>query len=113
VSTVAVKAKTFRQRIGPIPDIRPSAGRRGYDAAWQRLRAAFLKQNPLCFAPGCNQAATIADHVVPIAVDASRRLDWSNLRPCCATHHNILTSNFCRTGRNELPADVEAAATTG
>jgi 5-methylcytosine-specific restriction endonuclease McrA len=104
-----VKALSHRQRH-PLPEARPSAQARGYCHRWAKLRLAFLQENPVCFVPGCNKAATVADHVEPIAVAPARRLDWNNLRPCCNDHHNVITANFRTTGRNELPAVKAGAA---
>ena len=64
---------------------------RGYDAAWQRLRLAFLAVNPLCRmcqAKGQVTAASVVDHVVPIRLAPERRLDWSNLQSLCKPHHD-------------------------
>jgi 5-methylcytosine-specific restriction enzyme A len=41
-------------------DQRPSAWQRGYNAKWQRTRAAFLREHPLCAA--CGAKATEVDH---------------------------------------------------
>jgi 5-methylcytosine-specific restriction endonuclease McrA len=97
-----VKALSHRQRH-PLPDARPTAQARGYNHSWTKLRNAFLAQHPVCFVPGCNKAATVADHKVPIVVNPALRLTWNNLRPCCNGHHNVITANFRTTGRNELP----------
>ena len=43
-----------------------SAGARGYDAAWQRLRLRVLSEEPLC--RSCRASpATEADHIVPLS----------------------------------------------
>jgi 5-methylcytosine-specific restriction endonuclease McrA len=97
-----VKARTIRQRH-PLPDVRASAQARGYDHSWTKLRNAFLQANPLCCAPGCNAAATVADHRIPIVVNPALRLTWENLRPFCTTHHNQATARFRTHGVNELP----------
>jgi 5-methylcytosine-specific restriction protein A len=100
---VPVKAKTFSQRQGRPSEPRPTARARGYDRAWERLRNAFLAQHPMCFAPGCNRAADVVDHIIPIVVNPALRLAWSNCRPACTHHHNALTARFKREGINELP----------
>lgn len=96
------KALSHRQRQGPPLDTRPNARARGYDRAWERLRNAVLAQHPMCFAPGCDQAADVVDHRIPIIVAPELRLAWSNCRPACTKHHAQLTANFRTTGRNEL-----------
>src|SRR5688572_9889733 len=99
---------TYRPPFAPARtrDVRPSAAVRGYDRQWARLRRQHLAANPLCVL--CLEErrtvpATVADHRVPIAVDPSRRLDPSNVRSLCVTHHNQCTANFRTTGVNEPP----------
>ena len=41
-----------------------------------------------CEALGRAVLAKVADHVIPIAVDPTRRLDPSNLQSLCEPHHN-------------------------
>lgn len=43
------------------PDLRPTAARRGYGAAWQKRRAAFLATHPYC--EDCGAKATDVDHI--------------------------------------------------
>lgn len=69
---------------------RPSASKRGYDRAWQKLRAAFLLENPLCVK--CSErdlveAATDVDHIIAHRGDDSLRLDASNLQSLCHSCH--------------------------
>jgi 5-methylcytosine-specific restriction protein A len=76
------------------PDLRGSAASRGYDGAWRRLRLAILRRHPLCAdceAEGRWVRATEVHHIVPIAVDPSRRLDPTNLRPLCRGCHRRVT----------------------
>lgn len=62
---------------------------RGYDAAWQRTRAAVLQDEPVCRA--CRQhAATTVDHIVPLA-HGGARLDRANLQPLCVDCHTDKT----------------------
>jgi 5-methylcytosine-specific restriction protein A len=68
---------------------RPSAARRGYDAAWEARRARYLREHPICEEPGCGEPATEVDHV-----DGSGpRGDNSdaNLRAYCKPHHSRKT----------------------
>ncbi len=90
---------------------RPSAAVRGYDAAWKRVRADFLKAHPWCCHPGCNKPATEADHVLSVAERPDLRLSWSNLRPFCKSHHSQRTARdqgFARSGAK--PADRRAGS---
>jgi 5-methylcytosine-specific restriction protein A len=74
---------------------RESRHRRGYGREHVRLRAILLRQEPLCRL--CQQknpprvtAATIADHVVPIAKGGAIH-DLSNMQPVCAACHDEKT----------------------
>ncbi len=87
-----------------MPDHRPSARRRGYDAKWDKVRAAYLARFPLC--EFCQDIATAVDHIVPLR-QGGPRLCESNLRPVCRDCHAQLTANLRATGRNEMPQHKE------
>jgi len=72
-----------------LPDRRPSAAVRGYDGRWQRFRKWFLRHNPLCIE--CNAAASVADHIVPLA-QGGAHCDPDNTQSLCATCHNRKTA---------------------
>jgi 5-methylcytosine-specific restriction protein A len=75
---------------------RESPSKRGYDRAWQRLRRSFLHANPLCLfcdQAGRVKAAEVVDHIEPIRVAPSRRLDPTNLRSLCKSCHDRRTFN--------------------
>lgn len=65
--------------------------RRGYGYKWQKARAQFLREHPLCVmcqVQGLVTAATVVDHITPHRGDQSlfwRRSNWQGL---CATHHS-------------------------
>ena len=66
-----------------------SAAQRGYGRQHRKLREQLLKQEPLCrmcSAKGRVTAATIADHIVPIAKGGAVH-DITNLQPVCAPCH--------------------------
>ncbi len=89
---------------------RPSAAARGYDPAWKRVRADFLKAHPFCCSPGCNKPSTEADHVLSVAERPDLRLSWSNLRPFCKPHHSQRTARdqgFARSGARTREAGGE------
>ncbi len=76
--------------------------RRGFDAEvdfyqskdWRALRAAVLRDDPLCVAcqaKGMLVAATVVDHVVPLK-DGGARFDRANLQPLCVSCHNRKTA---------------------
>ncbi len=98
------KAMTTRQRqlaAGLIaPDPRVSACRRGYDRNWAKLRAEFIRANPVCVF--CRHPAAVVDHVRPLTAGGAR-LDPGNLRSVCRKCHDLITSNYKQTGRNEMP----------
>jgi 5-methylcytosine-specific restriction protein A len=56
-------------------------------AAWRRLRAAFLAENPVCTRCSTTLAAH-AHHVLPRKTHPELALDWDNLAARCAPCHN-------------------------
>jgi len=74
---------------------RGNSTERGYDADWQRLRAAYLSEHPLCVTcerEGETVPAQDVDHIQAFSgrYDPSR-LDWWNLQGLCRRHHNQKT----------------------
>ena len=76
--------------------------RRGFDtevgfyqsAAWRAVRAAFLREHPVCgvcAGRGRVVAAVVVDHVVPLK-DGGARFDWENLAALCVPDHNRKTA---------------------
>ncbi|WP_367341786.1 HNH endonuclease [Limosilactobacillus sp.] len=58
--------------------------------AWKHMSRLFLENNPVCIEclkHGIVRKADVADHIVPIRKDWSKRLDMNNLQPLCAKHH--------------------------
>lgn len=78
-----------------------SSYRRGYDRRWEHIRRAALRRDyylcVLCKADGRLTIATLVDHIVPIVVDAGRRLDFSNLQSLCAGCHATKTAQDLAT----------------
>ncbi|MBM3190985.1 MAG: HNH endonuclease [Chloroflexi bacterium] len=64
-------------------DTRESAARRGYDAAWRRIRAEYLRAHRDCEV--CGYPATVADHIVPLAQGGTH--EATNLRALCRACH--------------------------
>ena len=84
-------ARDAKARTLPERDGRRHSRARGYDRTWERLRRMHLNAHPYCVrceALGRAVLAKVADHVIPIAVDPTRRLDPSNLQSLCEPHHN-------------------------
>ncbi|HEV7283907.1 MAG TPA: HNH endonuclease signature motif containing protein, partial [Kaistia sp.] len=65
---------------------RPSAGQRGYDADWRKLRALHLAGHPHCVR--CGAIASVVDHIISVRIAPHRRLDPSNLQSLCISHHS-------------------------
>jgi 5-methylcytosine-specific restriction protein A len=76
--------------------------RRGFDteygfyqsAAWRAVRAAFLREHPVCArceGRGRVVAAVVADHIKPLK-DGGARFDWANLQGLCVPCHNSKTA---------------------
>lgn len=68
---------------------------RGYNAAWQRFRAVYLKSHPLCC--DCLEAdrvtvATDIHHVLKLAQRPELKYEASNLRALCKACHDARTA---------------------
>jgi 5-methylcytosine-specific restriction enzyme A len=92
---------------------RGTPAERGYDEAWRRLRASYYREHPLC--EDCLDEGVYSpegievDHVIPIHVRPDRRLDGTNLRSRCVTHHRRKTQqDIAQYGR---PQRCETGAT--
>src|SRR5690606_38340289 len=68
---------------------RLSARARGYDHDWQKVRARFIRQNPICVE--CGRLAEHVDHIVPIS-QGGARLDERNLQSLCRSCHSKKTA---------------------
>jgi 5-methylcytosine-specific restriction endonuclease McrA len=84
-----------RQEWREIDKRRPAASQRGYGPRWRRIRARFLRENPICV--DCGAPATVADHdplsrVELVARGVSDPDHPRNLRPRCASCHNRRTA---------------------
>lgn len=66
---------------------RPNAHRRGYDAAWDKVRKRVLERDKYlcryCLDKGILTPTNAVDHVIPIAERPDLRLDESNLKAAC------------------------------
>jgi len=80
------------ERRKELDQQRPSSTDRGYDTAWRKLRAVYLRTHPVCSTPRCGEMATDVDHVVSIRDRPDLRLEWSNLRALCGHHHDQRTA---------------------
>ncbi len=73
-----------------------------YKGAWPRLRALYLKRNPLCVEckkKGLVVEATEVDHIAPIRERPELRLVWSNLQALCKSCHSRKTARERASGQ--------------
>ena len=76
-----------------LPDHRPTASRRGYGAAWKRLRDAHLAEHPLCVVCETRGETVAAQHVDHKVARASGGTDdQSNLQSLCWPCHSRKTA---------------------
>ena len=54
--------------------------------AWRKLRAMFIRTNPVCIE--CGRTGAVVDHIVRVNDDPDRALEWSNLQTMCHRCHN-------------------------
>ncbi len=83
------------------PSNRASSAARGYGARWQKYRAGFLFDHPLCRmceAVGRTTPATVVDHVNPHRGDTALFWDESNHQPLCGTCHNAHKQKLEKSG---------------
>lgn len=83
------KAPTHRPPRAALPDGRPSAARRGYDATWARFSRAFRARHPVCQACGTKSSEHV-DHITALEAGGDK-WDESNLRALCASCHSKKT----------------------
>lgn len=75
---------------------------------WQKARACFLRQHPLCAMcqeDGHLTPASVVDHIKPHRGDLALFWDESNWQPLCATHHNS-TKQREERGAGPIGCDV-------
>lgn len=65
-------------------------------SAWRKLRKAKLEADPLCEyckekTPSVITPASEVDHITPISIDYSLRLEWTNLKSACKSCHSAKT----------------------
>jgi 5-methylcytosine-specific restriction endonuclease McrA len=64
---------------------------RGYGGDWQQLSERYRANYPLCedcLKQGKVTPSSEVHHIVPIAVDPTQRLTWTNLVALCNTCHD-------------------------
>jgi 5-methylcytosine-specific restriction protein A len=93
-SLVYVGSRCEAHKAQAQDDRRPTAGRRGYDYAWQQKRARFLRLHPWCADPfeihaGRAVRAQVVDHKMARRRGGSD--DDENLQALCTRCHNRKT----------------------
>lgn len=98
----AVHTKAVRRQSDQL---RGNAASRGYDPDWQRLRALYLAEHPVCECEECQSglrrllAAQVVDHRISINERPDLRLVWTNLRAMakvCHDRHTARTQGFAQ-----------------
>ena len=62
-------------------------------SSWRKLRAMFIKINPLCIE--CESVGNVVDHIIPIK-EGGEKLSWDNLQTMCNRCHNIKSGKESR-----------------
>jgi 5-methylcytosine-specific restriction protein A len=81
-----------RQRNRAVDERRGNSSERGYDAAWQRFRAAYLAEHPLCV--DCEPRISISTdvhHMKKVRDYPELRLDPDNCMALCHACHSART----------------------
>ena len=67
-----------------------TAGQRGYNYEWQRYRAQYLVEHPVCVmrGEGCTLAASVVDHITPHRGNAALFHDHTNHQALCIHCHS-------------------------
>lgn len=76
---------------------RGTAAERGYDSRWQKYRAHFLRQHPLCACEDCKHRpvplpADVVDHIIPHKGDKTLFWDTKNHQPMNKRCHDKKTA---------------------
>ena len=80
---------------------RGTAAQRGYGSRWQKARAIFLAEHPLCCRCGEEgqvTPATVVDHIEPHKGDQKLFWDQKNWQPLCKPHHDSAKQSEERRG---------------
>lgn len=81
-----------------------SSAARGYGYRWQRERAAFLAENPLCVMCSTDLspvAATVVDHKTPHGGNDALFWDKSNWQPLCKKCHDSVKQRAEHSARRD------------
>lgn len=81
--------------LHPKIEMRPTAAKRGYGAAWQKARKAYLEAHPLCvecLKHGRYVRATDVDHIIAHLGDQKLFWDRNNWQALCHSCHSKKTN---------------------
>ena len=87
-----------RARQHDVDARRESSTKRGYTSRWQKARATFLREHPLCQCEECQEgklrvrAAITVDHIVPHRGDQQLFWDTNNWQSMAKTCHDKKTA---------------------
>jgi 5-methylcytosine-specific restriction endonuclease McrA len=63
-----------------------------YDGTWRRL-SKYIRDTQvfcvMCKTNGIYTKATLTDHIIPVRIDPTRRLDETNLQVLCTACHSV------------------------
>lgn len=82
---------------------RETSHKRGYGANWQRMRAIYLKANPVCIR--CGAPSRAVDHVTPHRGDYRLYYDTANWQAMCLSCHARKTNLERRDGNQTERTD--------
>jgi len=88
------RPKGYRTSKAEADKHRPNAAQRGYGYKWQKARAVFLNEYPLCahcLIDGLAIEATVVDHIIPHKGNQQLFWDESNWQSLCKRCHDIKT----------------------
>lgn len=81
---------------------RGSSAQRGYGSRWQKARATYLANHPLCRIckqSGIVKVAEVVDHIVPHKGDQALFWDTENWQPLCKQCHDSHKRRAEQSGR--------------
>jgi len=91
------KRKYCAEHLPLHPEYIRSAGKRGYNSRWQKVRKEYLKRHPLCEECMRNgkytkyTQATVVDHITPHRGNMELFWDESNWQSLCKPCHDRKT----------------------
>lgn len=108
-----------RERQQRVDAQRGSSAQRGYGSRWQKARATYLRQHPLCQCDECGdgalrvKAAVVVDHKVPHRGDQALFWDTSNWQSLAKVCHDKKTATQDGGFGNKGRGDQFPKSTTG